>query len=633
MDATALMDWAEGRYGVFFPGHSQNQTITLGSDNYVFRAYPNNTYLGITDQGAVDVLSPALNGGSLWHVGRLADFTCQVFDCNAAVTGTAAAGAPIAGVTVTLKDSTNHAVTATTSVTGAYSLSTAGMTGPFLLQLTRPGASPLYGATVDTGSTIVANLTPLTDLIVRTWYSVQGVSADSAFASPVAAPPPTQQQARSVAEVVLSVMQLALNNSNSGISAPLDLINKPFIADHTGFDDVLDKTRITYGAGATVTVSGTSTAQTSVIGFDPAAGSITASSTTTGGGNTSTSSISAVVPVSSPQATASNEIEAALSAFASLVNAKGTALAKSDLLPLLDPDLLDDGLNRDQFAQGLISNFQQGQSLSVQLRRINNLDLAAGRAEVTFAAIQSLGSQTSNESLTFDFRKVAGRWTLSGNQRIARISINAEARINQGSFNQDSGPSINVDVRPVQGTVSNVAVATPAGSIAITRGPTAVDESGVFLDTFFGNTGPLSAGLLPAAGTPFNVTMTRPASAPVSLTIPLNAFTTEGVPITSPTGSKLADAHLGGTLDVSWRLPSTYAVAHVSLSALVFTGSQSSTTTFQCESPEVVLGAAATSGTLSVPAICNGLPVVNVNINLGITGINGERSQTIHMLQ
>src|SRR6185369_3011438 len=116
-------------------------------------------------------------------------------------------------------------------------------------------------------------------------------------------------------------------NSNSGISAPLDLINKPFIADHTGFDDVLDKTRITYGAGATVTVSGTSTAQTSVIGFDPAAGSITASSTTTGGGNTSTSSISAVVPVSSPQATASNEIEAALSAFASLVNAKGTALA------------------------------------------------------------------------------------------------------------------------------------------------------------------------------------------------------------------------------------------------------------------------------------------------------------------
>jgi hypothetical protein len=635
LDATALMDWAEGHYSRFFPSHPANGTISIGTDNYVYRAYGNNTYLGVTDGGAVDVLLPDVFGQGVHHVGTLADFTCQVYDCSAAVTGTAAAGAPIAGVTVTLKDSTNHAVTATTSVTGAYSLSTTGLTGPFLLQLTTPGGS-LFSATADAGSAIVANLTPLTDLIVRSWYSVQGVSADTAFANPAVAPPPTQQQARSVAEVVLSVMQLALNSSNSGISAPLDLINKPFAADHTGLDDVLDKTRITYSASATatatVTVSGTSTQQTSVIGYDAAQGSITAASTTSGGGNTSTSSISAVVPVSSPQATASNEIEAALSNFASVVNAQGTALAKADLLPLLDPDLLDDGLNRDQFAADMVSNFHQGQALNVQLRRINSLDIATGQAEMSVLVIESLGSQSASENMTFNFRKVANVWTFSGNQRIARISIDAEARINQGGFNQDSGPSINVDVRPLQGTVSGVAVTTAAGSIAVTKsGVTTVDESGVFMDSFFGNTGPLPAGFLPAAGTPFNITMTRPGSTAVTMTIPLNAFTTEGVPIISPTGSTLADAHLGGTLDVSWRLPSTYAVAHVNLAALVFTGSQS-TATFQCESPEVVLGVTATSGTLSIPAICNGLPVVNVNINLSITGINGERSQTIYFL-
>ena len=632
LDATALMDWAEQHYSQFFPGHPANGTISLGADNYVYRAYGNNTYVGVTDKGAVDVLSPVLNGGNLWHVGTLADFTCQVYDCSAAVTGTAAAGAPIIGATVTLKDSTNHAVTATTSVTGAYSLSTAGLTGPFLLQLTTPGGSPLYGATVDTGGTIVANLTPLTDLIVRSWYSLRGISPDTAFANPGAALPPTQQQARSVAEVVLSVMQLALNNSNAGVSAPLELINKPFAADHTGLDQVLDKTRITYGASATVTVTGTDTLQTSVIGYDAAQGSITAASTTAGGGNTSTSSVSAVVPVLSAQATASNEIEAALSAFAAVIDSKRAALVKADLLPFLDPGLLDDGLNRDQFADALVSNFSQGQSLSLQLSRINNLDLAAGRAEVTFLAFQSLGSQTSNENLTFNFRKVDSAWKLSGNQRIARVSVQAEARINQGIPNPGNGPSINVDVRPPQNTVSSVTVAGGGLSLTTTRGAITVDESGAFLDSFLANTGVLSPALQPAAGTPFSITMTRPGSTNVTMTIPLNAFTTEGVPIISPTGTTLADAHLGKTLDVSWRLPSTYAVAHVSLSALVFTGSQSSTATFQCESPEAVLGASATAGTLSIPATCQGLPVLNVNVNLAITGINGERSQTIYFL-
>ncbi|MDB5872148.1 MAG: hypothetical protein JWQ07_1590 [Ramlibacter sp.] len=629
---TALMDWAEQNYSVYFPGHSQDQALAP----YIYRYYPaTGNYLGVDGQN-IYVLGPVSGGyAAPYFVGTMLEYTCQVYpqNCGSTVTGTAAAGAPIAGVTVTLKDSANNIVTAVTSAAGTYTFSTDGLTAPFLLQLTTPSGTTLYSVTADSGVAVVANLTPLTDLIVRSWYSVQGVSAATAFANPAAAPPPTRLQAGAVADVVLSVMQLALNNNGAGISAPLELINKPFTADHTGMDSVLDKTRVSYGSGATVTLTGNSKQQTSVIGYDTARSMITASSTVVTADNTSSSSISAVVPVQPAQVAAWSEIEAALAGFAALVNSKGTSLSGADLLPYLDPGLLQDGLNRDQFAAGTAQNFNQGQAIAMQIRRMASLDLAAGRADVSILATQSLGAQSETQDIAFFFQKVSGAWTLSGNQSIAHMRIFAEARINQGAYAGGDGPSINVDVRPVQGTVGTVTVVASTGSITMTRGPTAVDDSGVLLDSFFGNTGALGAGSRPSAGTLFTVTMTRPGTTAVTATIALNAFTTEGVPLTSPTGISLADAHLGGTLDVSWALPTTYAVSRVNLSALVFTGSQSNPSTFQCESPQVVLGATATAGTLNVPATCNGMPVVSVNINLSISGVNGERSQTIYLLQ
>ncbi len=36
---------------------------------------------------------------------------------------------------------------------------------------------------------------------------------------------------------------------------------------------------------------------------------------------------------------------------------------------------------------------------------------------------------------------------------------------------------------------------------------------------------------------------------------------------------------------------------------------------------------------ISVPATCNGKPVASVNVNLSVTGVNGERSQTIYMMK
>jgi hypothetical protein len=634
LDASALMDWAEAQYPGYFPAHAPNQSATVGPDLYTYRAYQANgitNLLGVTTGGRVDVLLPQVTGAAPFTVGTLADFICRVYVCGS-VTGTAAAGAPIAGATVSLKDAAGHTVTATTSVTGAYTLDTTGLSGPFLLQVTTAGGQRLYGVTADPAPANVANLTPLTDLIVRSWYAMQGVAVDTAFANPSAAPPPTAQQTTAVANAVLSVMQLALNNANAGVAAPLDLITKAFSADHTGLDAVLDATSIVYGSGAAVSIGG-AVQQTSLLSYDTLAGSITTSSTAVSGGNTSSSTVTVVVPRDAAQVDAMNQIQALMNQFAAVVTARGTNLVAADLSAFLDPDLLSEGFNADQFAAALASDLGQGQALGIAVQAISTLDVAGGSAEVKFAATETLDGQSTTNVESFFFRQRSGGWLLSGDRRIARVEVQAEARTDQGALPNATYSEVIVGIRAPQNTLSSVAVAGGAGSISMRQNSSIVDDSGLLLDSFFGTTGALAAGSRPAAGTVYTVTLNRPSAGPVVYAVPLNAFTTEAIAIASPTGSTLADAHLGGSLNVSWHLPTTYAVRRISLSALVFTGLQDDPATFQCESAQAIVGVAATSGTLNVPATCNGLPVLSVNLNLAIDGIDGERSNAVYLLR
>jgi hypothetical protein len=157
-----------------------------------------------------------------------------------------------------------------------------------------------------------------------------------------------------------------------------------------------------------------------------------------------------------------------------------------------------------------------------------------------------------------------------------------------------------------------------------------VDEV-VRQDNYFINSGPL-ATLLPA-GTPITLTLSPGTGQPVSYTLETNAFTTEAISITNLTGSALANARLGETLDVEWTLPHTYPIASIGLHALTFTGASSDPSALQCEVNGTVAGLDATSGTLTIPTTCAGQPVLSVNINLSVDGVNGERNQVIYGLE
>lgn len=644
LDATTLMDWAESNFSQYFPIHATNGTANVGADSYTYRAYHladgSTNLLGVTTSGRIDVLFGAGTGAAPFTVGTLADFTCRVLpqNCVTSLSGTAATGGPLAGATVTLKDSAGNTVTTVTSASGSYSLNTTGLSAPFLLQASAPGVVTLYGVSADLTTTTIANLTPLTDLIVQSWYSLHNVSADTAFADPAGHPAPTVQQASAIAETVLSVMQLGLNNGHAGITAPLELIEKPFVADHTGLDGVLDTTSIVYGSGARLNLSSGATHQTSVITYDAGSGSITAASTTyevSDFTTNSTSLVSTVIPLQTAQSDALNAITALLNSLANLVNSRGASLTAADLAGMLDPILLNDGLNRDQLAADMVAAFK-GQTLALVVKGIKRLELVNGIAEVKVLVTQTAAGQTSTDDTSFFFHRVNGVWMLAGNNRRARIQLFAAARTDQGALPNASYEGINVDVKTVQGVVNAVRVVSVANILRLSPGAAVVDASGVILDSFQANTGPLPASSLPPAGSLCSVILTSSAgiaTTAVSDGVPLNSVTTEPVPLITPTGTTLADAHLGGTLDVSWNLPTTYAVRQIDLSALVFTGSQGGQPASQCESPHGVTGPSATSGAISVPATCNGKPVASVNVNLSITGVNGERSQTVYVFK
>src|SRR5438105_11053978 len=139
------------------------------------------------------------NGGFLGEVAANGSLACAMFpstcQTSTVVSGTAATGGPLSGVTVVLKDAANRTRSTTTGASGAFSIDAAGLTPPFVLQATTSTGATLYGVSSDAAGTATTNVTPVSDLVGRSWYFVQGIATDTAFANLVTAPPPDPPQA------------------------------------------------------------------------------------------------------------------------------------------------------------------------------------------------------------------------------------------------------------------------------------------------------------------------------------------------------------------------------------------------------------------------------------------------------
>lgn len=577
------------------------------------------------------------------------------------VTGTAAAGVPIASATITVKDATGVSRTATTGADGKYTLDVTGLTAPFLLKVNLSNGTSLYSVG---GAAGVVNVHPFTDLIIQTWYEVQGKTIDAAFSDPVGNPPPTTTEIEVIASVVEEIVQKWLTDNGIDVTS-FDLISTPFDANGAGFDAVLDTVTVdnTNPAAPIITInagaSGTQTTNLTV----GVGGDISISTSITVSGVTSTSFTSAFVPASSAAQTALNGVLTTLSDMAAVVNAKGAGLAAADILPFVDSAYLGGGRNASQFATNMASDLAGKTLNSFTVNHILSFDETANIIAIDGEATITSGGTTlvqevngdDNNGLIFKLES-DGSWKFYGNQQRVKINLQTEtSRRMLGTTCPTGCDGVYYDLQiqinaPHTGTTADVASATVTGNIGgstqalpMTISPTTVtDSSGLVTDqidlmgpggTFYGLASPSE---FPPAGSSYAIQVTFGDGSTATYTKVLGASTPEAMTLQAGVESTVghsATATLGQPVTLSWNLPVTFPIASVEMYAHV----TDSTGTGSCDTNGPDLTASSTTGTMTLPATCNGLGVqVNPgypSISVVVTGTSGESTNIWYAFQ
>lgn len=154
---------------------------------------------------------------------------------SAGIMGLAASPAPIGNVLVILLDQAGIAQTTLTDSAGRFRVSIAGMSPPFVLQVSDHEGHSLLSAAVQPG---VVNINPVTDLLVRAWYRANGMNADAAFTG---RQPPGGPDAKAL-KSLSGALEIAFRATLSGQGVPLNefsFFTTPYAVDGTGLDRVL----------------------------------------------------------------------------------------------------------------------------------------------------------------------------------------------------------------------------------------------------------------------------------------------------------------------------------------------------------------------------------------------------------
>jgi Bacterial Ig-like domain (group 2) len=195
--------------------------------------------VGSTGITASITYSGGVYGNPVTYTSNTATLTVTTMD---AVMGTVAVGHALAGALVNLTDAQGRTESALSTADGRYQLSTAGLNAPFLLKADDGRGHVLFSAATQAG---VANIDPLTDVMLRAFYGTRGTDAAAAFAAHNV---PDAPALAALDKGFTGLMQDTL--MSQGLDAPrFSLLSTAFDADGTGFDRVLDNTGISTANG------------------------------------------------------------------------------------------------------------------------------------------------------------------------------------------------------------------------------------------------------------------------------------------------------------------------------------------------------------------------------------------------
>lgn len=176
--------------------------------------------------------------------------------------GTAGDGAPIGNATVRITDLNGSAVTTTTNAQGYYQAKVSGLTAPLVLSVTKPGGNAvrysLSTAPLRANQFVTINITGLSTQIASDVAVALGQSTGASALTPaLLANNPTGVRASIASTVATQKNQLAAVIGSAGVDlASFDPIGVPFVANHTGYDYILDNTVVNVpSTGSTTTTA------------------------------------------------------------------------------------------------------------------------------------------------------------------------------------------------------------------------------------------------------------------------------------------------------------------------------------------------------------------------------------------
>jgi hypothetical protein len=603
--------------------------------------------------------------------------SCSTIKVTASVTGTASLGAAITNANVTLVDAHGTTVTGTTASDGVFALNSAGLMPPYIVRVVTttasgrfPAGTTLYSVSADSNASTRINVHVLSDLILRSFYSAQGIDPDTAFTNPIgsnAAPMPAAVQG--LAALVIPAVQLWLNQA--GVTATpgppsngsINLISSPLTAypagvtPTAGLDAVLHLiTSETIDPGNVTGVTITNGTLTETITPVYSAGDLTLNTTTnnTATGASTSESFTGLVITGANQAAVS-AIDAALATFQNIVNTRGSALTGSDLLSLYAPDYLNDGVDAAADANSFAQRVAGVTINSIQVQSLKSLDTTTNVADVIAAFTVSQSGQNQSGTTEFIFKDEGGTWLLYGDQLIGSVSASAESRTSQGAPSLGQGATVlssgalwQTDIgafvnTPTSFGTSNVTV-SGGGNIwqgglpfsTLFHGGTLI-QNGQNLDQFFGLSQNLGANVLKLVNKPFTFNLTTSSVGNPQYTVLSNpAATTEAIQfsgISNTKGSGPLSSVLGKTVSYNWSLPTTYSIGQVSLFAEIYDGPNNNPSTLGCDiSSSDLIGVGSTSASISIPAnmsacgLSSSDTIKQVDIFLEVSGTNGEEN-------
>ena len=338
----------------------------------------------------------------------------------------------------------------------------------------------------------------------------------------------------------------------------------------------------------------------------------------------------------------------------SIANGNGNALTDANLAPLFDVNYLQDGVNATIRAGQLASDLRGATLNSIGVTAVN-FNAVNRTAKVRAVASLTQNGTTStqllkdNDDVCCARQQSNGSWKFYGNQRIAEANPQVEIVTSvYTGFVDGPRQNLNIDVRaPQNGGVStvsavsftgggqtNLSVPKSSGTETVIYSPTPTTMTSYIRDTFFNGFSPLGTV---TSGTKFTTTVTRASdNAQFSYDTVVRGVATNpitgAVTVTSPNSHVLSSITFGSPTTFVWTLPTAYTISRVKLGGYVRTATSPNPGT-QCQLPDVSLAPNATTGQITIPATCSGVPVLEVGVNVNVDGVMDERSTYIYGYQ